>query len=113
MRHSQSDISQMAAAIQGSAVVARQWLDEGFSPGDAAAYVQAGCFDVGRTVELQRAGISPSRIARLGLGWDYCAGRVGLAELREGGHGTEPAELPWEVTTSRETAARARALTLL
>lgn len=71
----------MAAAIEGNEVAARQWLQAGFSPGDAAAYVRAGCFDVDRTQELRRAHISPSQIAALGLGWDFCAGTVSLKEL--------------------------------
>lgn len=94
MKRSPRDLTQMAAAIGGTDTQAGQWLAAGFSPGDAAAYVQAGCFDVDRTVELRTAGISPSRIARLGLGWDYCAGKVALSELRETPL-LETAELPW------------------
>jgi len=71
----------MATAIEGTQVAARQWLQAGFSPGDAAAYIRAGCFDVDRTDELRRAHIAPSQIAALGLGWDYCAGKISLAEL--------------------------------
>ena len=84
----------MADAIGGTTIAARQWLDAGFSPGDAKAYTAAGCFDVDRTVELRRAGISPSHIARLGLGWDYCAGNVALSELLEN-RPLEAAELLW------------------
>ncbi|MFC5457200.1 hypothetical protein [Prosthecobacter fluviatilis] len=75
------DLADMAAAIEGNEVAARQWLQAGFSPGDAAAYVRAGCFDVDRTQELRQAHISPSQIAALGLGWDFCAGTVSLKEL--------------------------------
>jgi hypothetical protein len=60
----------------------RKWLQAGFSPGDVAAYVSAGCFDVDRTQELRLAYISPSHIAALDLGWDFCAGKVELEELR-------------------------------
>lgn len=72
----------MAAAIGSHEAAARQWLDEGFSPGDAAAYVAAGCFDVPRTAELRQAGISALDIARTGHAWDYCSGSLTLAEIR-------------------------------
>jgi hypothetical protein len=94
MRHSQTDISTLADAIEGTDVQAQQWLEAGFSPGDAAAYVRAGCFDVDRTVELRKAGVSPSQVARRGLGWDYCAGNMPLSELLES-HALETAELLW------------------
>ncbi|WP_395750220.1 hypothetical protein [Prosthecobacter sp.] len=81
MNPSSHDLAEMAAAIQGTEVAARQWLKAGFSPGDAAAYVRAGCFDVSRTEELRQAHISPSHIAALGLGWDFCAGKVPLEDL--------------------------------
>ncbi|MEZ5386188.1 MAG: hypothetical protein R3F13_11800 [Prosthecobacter sp.] len=81
MRLSPSDISQMARAIDGHEAAARQWLEAGFSPGDAAAYVRAGCFDVERTAKLRTAGVTPTHIARSGLAWDYCAGRVELTEV--------------------------------
>ncbi|MDI1310888.1 hypothetical protein [Prosthecobacter sp.] len=84
MSPSPHKVAEMAIAIGGTEVAARQWLQAGFSPGDAAAYVQAGCFDVDRTVELNRANVSPSQIAALGLGWDFCAGKVPLAELLMG-----------------------------
>jgi hypothetical protein len=94
MRPSQADIAHMATAIGGTDTAARLWLEAGFSPGDAAAYVRAGCFDVDRTLELSNAGIPPSHIARLGLGWEFCAGKVALQELRETPV-LEAAELPW------------------
>lgn len=72
----------MASAIGGTDVAARQWLDEGFSPGDAIAYIAAGCFDVSRTAELRQAGIMPLQMARSGLGWEYCSGHVSLKDLR-------------------------------
>lgn len=72
----------MAVAIGGTDVAARQWVDEGFSPGDAQAYVAAGCFDVGRTAELRRVGISPLQMARSGLGWEYSSGSLSLIELQ-------------------------------
>jgi len=81
MSPSSRDLAEMTAAIEGTEVAARQWLQAGFSPGDAAAYVRAGCFDVDRTEELRRAHITPSQIAALGLGWDFCAGKVPLSEL--------------------------------
>lgn len=81
MTLSPNDLTEMASAIGGTEVAARQWLQAGFSPGDAAAYVRAGCFDVDRTEELRRAHITPGRIAALGLGWDFCAGKVPLSEL--------------------------------
>ena len=81
MSPSPRDLAEMTAAIEGTEVAARQWLQAGFSPGDAAAYVRAGCFDVDRTEELRRAHITPSQIAALGLGWDFCAGKVPLSEL--------------------------------
>ncbi|MCF7786037.1 MAG: hypothetical protein K9N47_07940 [Prosthecobacter sp.] len=81
MNPSPRDLAEMSAAIEGTEVAARQWLKAGFSPGDAAAYVRAGCFDVDRTEELRRVHITPSQIAALGLGWDFCAGKVSLAEL--------------------------------
>ena len=81
MSPSPRDLAEMTAAIEGTEVAARQWLQAGFSPGDAAAYVRAGCFDVDRTEELRRAHITPSQIAALGLGWDFCAGIVPLSEL--------------------------------
>lgn len=84
MSPSHPELAEMAAAIEGTEVAARQWLQAGFSPGDAAAYVRAGCFDVDRTLELRGANVSPSQIAALGLGWDFCAGKVPLAELRMG-----------------------------
>jgi len=82
----------MADAIEGTDVQAQQWLEAGFSPGDAAAYVRAGCFDVDRTVELRKAWVSPSQFARRGLGWDYCAGNTPLSELLES-RALETAEL--------------------
>ena len=81
MSPSPRDLAEMTAAIEGTEVAARQWLQAGFTPGDAAAYVRAGCFDVDRTEDLRRAHITPSHIAALGLGWDYCAGKVPLSEL--------------------------------
>lgn len=81
MSPSPQDLAEMATAIESTEVAARQWLRAGFSPGDAGAYVRAGCFDVDRTDELRRAHISPSQIATLGLGWDFCAGKVSLTEL--------------------------------
>lgn len=107
MRHSPADIAAMVKAIDSHETAARLWLEAGFSPGDAAAYVRAGCFDVDRTAELRKAGISPSHIARLGLGWDYCAGKVPLAELRE----TPPEktdDLPWDVSVPPESPAPER-----
>lgn len=80
-RASSAALREMAAAVGGTDVAARQWVDEGFSPGDAQAYVAAGCFDVGRTVALRQAGISALQMARSGLGWDYSSGSVSLAEL--------------------------------
>jgi len=83
----------MATAIRGTDIAARQWLDEGFSPGDAQAYVAAGCFDVPRTAELRQVGIGPLEVARSGLGWDYCSGNVSLAEVRSMlGHGPREKE---------------------
>ncbi|MGV3663964.1 MAG: hypothetical protein ACO1TE_27580 [Prosthecobacter sp.] len=83
----------MAAAIRGTDIAARQWLDEGFSPGDAQAYVAAGCFDVPRTAELRQVGIGPLEVARSGVGWDYCSGNVTLAEVRSMlGHGPKSVE---------------------
>ncbi len=81
MSPSPHDLTEMAAAIEGTQVAARQWLQAGFSPGDAAAYVRAGCFDVDRTLELRLAHVAPGQIAALGLGWDFCAGKVPLADL--------------------------------
>jgi hypothetical protein len=81
MSPSPRDLAEMTAAIEGTEVAARQWLQAGFSPGDAAAYVRAGCFDVDRTEDLRRAHVTPSQIAALGLGWDFCAGKVPLSEL--------------------------------
>ena len=107
MRHSAADLAEMAAAVGGTLIAARQWLEAGFSPGDAAAYVRAGCFDVDRTLELRAAGVSPCRLASLGLGWDYCAGRVALNELREAPV-REAAELPWSAATSERPAPRWR-----
>lgn len=72
----------MATAIRSTDVAARQWLDEGFSPGDAVAYMAADCFDVARTADLRQAGITPLQMARSGLGWDYCSGTLSLAEVR-------------------------------
>ena len=77
-----SILREMAAAIGGTDVAARQWVDEGFSPGDAQAYVAAGCFDVARTAALRQAGISPLQMARNGLGWEYSSGSLSLTELR-------------------------------
>ncbi len=81
MNLSSCDLAEMAAAIEGTEVAARQWLKAGFSPEDAGAYVRAGCFDVNRTEDLRRVNITPSQISALGLGWDFCAGKVSLAEL--------------------------------
>lgn len=107
MRHSPADLAEMAAAVGGTHIAARQWLEAGFSPGDAAAYVRAGCFDVDRTQELRAAGVSPSRVACLGLGWDYCAGRVALSELQET-PAREATELPWHSTPPERPAPRWR-----
>lgn len=82
MKRSAQDLTAMAAAIGSHEAAARQWLDEGFSPGDAAAYVAAGCFDVPRTAELRQAGISALDIARTGLAWEYCSGTLTLAAVR-------------------------------
>lgn len=82
MRHSIHDICEMAAAIGGTQIAARQWLEAGFSPGDAAAYARAGCFDVDRTAKLKEARIAPHLLASSGLAWDYCSGCVTLTELQ-------------------------------
>lgn len=95
MSPSPRDLAEMAAAIEGNEVAARQWLQAGFSPGDAAAYVRAGCFDVDRTEELRRAHITPSQIAALGLGWDFCAGKVALEDLRVNGSGQAKTPMLW------------------
>ncbi len=97
MKRSIEDLTAMARAIQNNEVAARQWLDEAFSPGDAKAYVDAGCFDVLRTVELRQAGITPLDIARSGLAWDYCSGTLSLKELQRliSPPAREP-ELPWD-----------------
>lgn len=79
MKRSPQDLAEMAAAIDSHEAAARLWLDEGFSPGDAAAYVAADCFDVPRKTELRQAGISALDIARTGLAWDYCSGSPTLA----------------------------------
>ncbi|MDI1310930.1 hypothetical protein [Prosthecobacter sp.] len=72
----------MARAFGSNQTAAKQWLDEGFSPGDAKAYVYAGCFDIPRTSELRHAGISPLDIARTGLAWDFCSGTISMAEMQ-------------------------------
>lgn len=84
MKHSCSSsvLREMAAAVGGTDVAARQWVDEGFSPGDARAYVLAGCFDVARTAALRQAGISPLDMARSGLGWEYSSGGLAVADLQ-------------------------------
>lgn len=82
MKRSPQDLTEMAAAIGNHEAAARWWLDEGFSPGDAAAYVAAGCFDVPRTTELREAGISTLDIARTGLAWEFCSGTLTLTEIR-------------------------------
>jgi len=82
MRRSIEDLTNMADAIGSNQAAAKQWLDEGFSPGDAKAYVDAGCFDIPRTSELRQSGISPLDIARTGLAWDFCSGTISLAELQ-------------------------------
>ena len=82
MRHSIHDICEMASAIGGTQIAARQWLEAGFSPGDAAAYARAGCFDVDRTAKLKEAHIAPHLLATSGLAWDYCSGSVTLMELQ-------------------------------
>jgi hypothetical protein len=82
MRRSNEDLTAMAHAIGGNQTAAKQWLDEGFSPGDAKAYVDAGCFDIPRTSELRQAGVSPLDIARTGLAWDFCSGAISLTELQ-------------------------------
>ena len=95
MSPSPRDLAEMSAAIEGNEVAARQWLQAGFSPGDAAAYVRAGCFDVERTGELRGANITPSGIAALGLGWDFCAGKVSLVELRVNGGAQAKTPMLW------------------
>jgi hypothetical protein len=95
MKRSPQELAEMATAIGGTAVAARQWLDAGFSPGDAKAYVDAGCFDVGRTLDLKRAGISPLDIARSGQAWDYCSGNVSLSDLVERHQRVDSPELVW------------------
>ena len=97
MKWSIENLTAMSRAIQSNEVAARQWLDEAFSPGDAKAYVDAGCFDVLRTVELRQAGITPLDIARSGLAWDYCSGTLSLKELQRliSPPVREP-ELPWD-----------------
>jgi hypothetical protein len=82
MKRSIEDLTAMARAIGSNEAAAKQWLDEGFSPGDAKAYVDAGCFDIPRTSELRQVGISPLDIARTGLAWDFCSGTISLAELQ-------------------------------
>lgn len=81
-RPSPGSLREMAAAIRSTDIAARQWLDEGFSPGDAQAYIAAGCFDVPRTAELRQAGISPLDMVRSGLGWEYSSGSLSMLELR-------------------------------
>ena len=82
MKHSTQDLAEMANAVGGTQIAARQWLEAGFSPGDAAAYVHAGCFDVDRTAKLKQAQIAPHQIATSGLAWDYCCGTVPLDKLK-------------------------------
>jgi hypothetical protein len=89
------DLAEMAAAIEGTEVAARQWLQAGFTVEEAAAYVRAGCFDVDRTEELRGACITPSQIAALGLGWDFCAGKVALEELRVNGSAQAKKPVLW------------------
>ncbi|MHB1083174.1 MAG: hypothetical protein ACYC67_27525 [Prosthecobacter sp.] len=89
------DLAEMAAAIEGTEVAARQWLQAGFTVEEAAAYVRAGCFDVERTQELRQAHIAPERIAELGLGWDFCAGKVALEELRVNGSAQAKKPVLW------------------
>ena len=48
-----------------------------------------------RTEELRRAHISPSGIAALGLGWDFCAGKVALEELRVNGSAQAKTPMLW------------------
>lgn len=82
MKRSIEDLTAIAHAIGSNQADAKQWLDEGFSSGDAKAYVDAGCFDIPRTSELRQAGISPLDIARTGLAWDFCSGTISLPELQ-------------------------------
>jgi hypothetical protein len=95
MKRSTQELVEMSAAIGGTTVAAKQWLDAGFSPGDAKAYVDAGCFDVDRTLELKRSGISPLDIARTGQAWDYCSGNVSLSELLGRHQPMDSPELVW------------------
>jgi|688.fasta_scaffold1997688_1 hypothetical protein len=95
MKRSPQELLEMSAAIGGTTVAAQQWLDAGFSPGDAKAYVDAGCFDVGRTLELKRNGISPLDIARTGQAWDYCSGNVALSDLLGRRQAVDSPELAW------------------
>jgi hypothetical protein len=88
-------VLEMAFATGGTTVAAKQWLDAGFSPGDAKAYVDAGCFDVDRTLELKRAGISPLDIARSGQAWDYCSGHISLSDLLDHRRPADSPELAW------------------
>lgn len=93
MKRSTQDLLEMAFATGGTTVAAKQWLDAGFSPGDAKAYVDAGCFDVDRTLELKRVGISPLDIARSGQAWDYCSGNISLSQLLKSKRPVETPEL--------------------
>lgn len=105
MKRSIEDLTAMAQAIQSTQVAAKLWLDEGFSPGDAKAFMDAGCFDVTRTSELKKAGISPLDIARTGLAWDFCSGTISLVELQRiispSKAAREP-ELLWSLNVDRE-----------
>lgn len=99
MKRSTEDLTAMAQAIQSNQVAAKLWLDEGFSPGDAKAYVEAGCFDVTRTVELRQVGITPLDVTRVGLAWDYCSGAISLNEvlrLIRPSKAERETELPWD-----------------
>lgn len=111
MKRSIEDLTAMARAIQRTQVAAKLWLDEGFSPGDAKAYVDAGCFDVTRTSELKKAGISPLDIARTGLAWDFCSGTISLAELKRiitPSTAEKETESLWDLNVDREPPERER-----
>lgn len=52
-----------------------------FAKSEALAYARAGCTDLGRIQDLQRAGITPEHLQACGLGEAYSDGQISLPTL--------------------------------
>lgn len=57
------------------------WIALKFTESKALAYIAADCTDPQRTLDLQMAGITAEQMAACGMGQEYSAGTISVAEL--------------------------------